>query len=173
MKKYVFFLFILLQACSKETNTAAVSNDFFINHSGKVWVSNLRLIGEYQAVRFEPNQGEETQPLLTYFINRSQRECYTPRIGDNSTTIQAAGGISSCNKTRYEIVLNTTNRLDFQVVYYFSGEDCTTLEVDYTENHSYLISDELMRHSLNRIADNSSTSQAFYRYRESFSSCFN
>ena len=143
MKKYVFFLFILLQACSKETNTAAVSNDFFINHSGKVWVSNLRLIGEYQAVRFEPNQGEETQPLLTYFINRSQRECYTPRIGDNSTTIQAAGGISSCNKTRYEIVLNTTNRLDFQVVYYVSGEDCTTLEVDYTENHSYLISEEL------------------------------
>ena len=54
MKKYVFFLFFLLQAC-KRANTAAVSNDFYQSWQ-KVWCL-IWFIGEYQTVRFEPNQG--------------------------------------------------------------------------------------------------------------------
>lgn len=172
-KNQLILLFILFNACSKTPKQSEITSDFFTNHANKVWVSNLRLLGEYQAIRFEANQGEDAEHFYTYFINSGQRECVTPILGDNFETIMQAGGETFCANTRYEITHNRANHLEFSVIRYNNDLDCDNISSIKTEKHSYRVNEELMSFQWRNEEDNTSISQAFYLYNENFSSCFN
>ena len=172
-KKQFLFLFILFNACSNPPEQSKITSDFFANHANKVWVSNLRLLGEYQAIRFEANQGNDAEHFYTYFINSGQRECLTPILGDNFGSISQAEGETVCSNTRYEITINRANQLEFKVIHYNNDQNCDNISIIRTEKHSYRVNEELMSFQRRNEEENTSTSQAFYLYSDNFSSCFN
>ena len=172
-RKQLFLLFILFDACSNPPEQSKITSDFFANHANKVWVSNLRLLGEYQAIRFEANQGNDAEHFYTYFINSGQRECLTPILGDNFGSISQAEGETVCSNTRYEITINRANQLEFKVIHYNNDQNCDNISIIRTEKHSYRVNEELMSFQRRNEEENTSTSQAFYLYSDNFSSCFN